>query len=402
MDALPPFLSREPMQGDPPCHWADFVSPKLRRFPHGDGFITWDEFLGHGAEGSVSAVRFGDARDVGPLALKVFFRPGPLGSFDSSRRDHGMWSLEYEALAVAVLEKVCSGLRASRWPVHVPAQRITRLDALASLYACSVEGRQSRVYDKLPPEQRVSLSALFEATRVRTCFGWVALRGQDVIHLNRTIRFGRYRPEKGDIVPAYFEPDRHYFGIVYEYIPPSEPEPDALQRQIDFFRYAGFNCFQPANPENWIGPGIKLDFGDFHTPVDPRFEGAGYYATPTTAKYILDLEEPTGRDWEEIEPELEAYREKSQRLRALSWAVERAFCAHYYAGDKRQPHPSRVSTRLPEAALCAVRVADIEPPVLRKAWREYRRLKLKYLEALAEKESQGSKDDEDGSLSCSE
>jgi hypothetical protein len=30
---LPPFLTNEPMEGDPQCQWEHFLSPQLRRFP---------------------------------------------------------------------------------------------------------------------------------------------------------------------------------------------------------------------------------------------------------------------------------------------------------------------------------------------------------------------------------
>jgi hypothetical protein len=68
MEQLPPFLSSESMEGDPPCHWADFLMPQLRRCPYNFEAITWQDYLGNGAEGCVSTIKFGD---LGPLALKV-------------------------------------------------------------------------------------------------------------------------------------------------------------------------------------------------------------------------------------------------------------------------------------------------------------------------------------------
>jgi hypothetical protein len=68
---LPPFLNSEPMEGDPPCQWDDFLIPQLRRFPHGIEALAWQDYLGNGAEGCVSIVKFGDGVNLGPLALKV-------------------------------------------------------------------------------------------------------------------------------------------------------------------------------------------------------------------------------------------------------------------------------------------------------------------------------------------
>ncbi|AEO56690.1 hypothetical protein MYCTH_2078222, partial [Thermothelomyces thermophilus ATCC 42464] len=233
---LPPFLSSEPMQGEPPCRWADFLSPKLRRFPRDGQRVRWVKFLGHGAEGIVCRVRFGD--DNQHFALKTFFYTAPLPLSASDRYGLGMWSLEGEARMVASLEQVCSGLRqASHSPVFVPKQRITRLDALSSLYACSDEGRQSRVFGDLPEDQKVSLSDMFASTRVRRCYGWIRLGGEALMHLNRLISWDKRLERKGELIPAFFEPERHYYGIVYEYIPPATLEVDAVQRQIDFFYY---------------------------------------------------------------------------------------------------------------------------------------------------------------------
>jgi hypothetical protein len=195
-----------------------------------------------------------------------FFRTTPLPS-DLGHGD-GLWSLEGEALMVANLEQVCAGLRqASSSPVYVPAQRISRLDALSSLYACSVEGRQSQVYKDLPADGRVSLSALFTTTRIRRCHGWVRLQRETVAQLNRYIAIDERRARKGDLVPAYFEPGKHYS-------PPARFDVDAVQRQIDFFHYAGFTTCQPENKANWQGPGIKLDFGDYRTPSIRILRGA--------------------------------------------------------------------------------------------------------------------------------
>ncbi len=309
-----------------------------------------------------------------------------------------MWSLEYEALAVAILDKVQTGLRASQSPIYVPSQRLTRLDALASLYACSLEGRQAQPYSCLPAHQRTSLSSLFTSTRLRKCFGWIPIHGHDLLHLNQRISFGGYRPEKGDLTPARFDPDKRYFGIVYEFIPPAPHDAAAMQRQIDFFHSAGFDAFQPVNEANWQGPGIKLDFGDFTTALNPRFDGDWCFQPPTSAASILGLHQNNLDRYDDPEYDpMAAFEEQEERERvprARARAVERAYCARYNVGDRRQRHPSRVSAQLPSdtgeeegnGVHAVVRVPEIEPAVVRAAWREYRREKRRYLAAVAGEE----------------
>ncbi|KAK4040182.1 hypothetical protein C8A01DRAFT_15897, partial [Parachaetomium inaequale] len=234
---IPPFLSTEPLQGDPPGCWADFLSPKLRRFPGCTHHIHWKKHLRHGGEGIVEAVSFGGGDGDDLFALKLFFQTKPLPN--NYGHEHGPWPLDGEALTMASLEQVCASLgQASPTPVYVPVQRASRVEALSSLFACSLEGRQRNVYSALPETQRVALSGLFAATRVRRCHGWVRLEGEAVAHLNQHIEMDERRARKGDLMTAaYFEPGKYYFGLVYEYLPPAELDVDAVQRQIDFLHY---------------------------------------------------------------------------------------------------------------------------------------------------------------------
>lgn len=300
-----------------------------------------------------------------------------------------MWSLQGEALTVATLEQVCAGLRnAAPLPVFVPRQRVSRLDALSSLYACSSEGRQSDTYAKLPDQQRITLSDLFAATRVRRCFGWVRLHGESLCHLNRKIKVDERRKRKGEVVPVNFEPGKHYFGIVYEYVPPTEFDMDAVQRQIDFFYYAGFRSCQPANKANWQGPGIKLDFGDYRTPIDPRFDGSTYSITPTEAWYILEMDDPCPDELStnEREKALDKFDRELFALQDKAAEVERAYCARYYATGRGRPKPAAGYGELDQDVLHLIRVPKIEPPTVRKVWREHHKADKQYLAWLAETE----------------
>lgn len=76
---LPPFLTTDPLEGDPPCAWKDdFLTPRLRRFPRAGDKIHLRQFLGNGIEGCAVRVQFGD--DDTDFALKIvrfpFTHPG--------------------------------------------------------------------------------------------------------------------------------------------------------------------------------------------------------------------------------------------------------------------------------------------------------------------------------------
>jgi hypothetical protein len=73
---LPPFLSNDPMQGDPPCDWSDFLSPQLRRFPRAYTKIRLRKALGHGIEGCVARVKFD--QDDSRFALKIVCGVNPM------------------------------------------------------------------------------------------------------------------------------------------------------------------------------------------------------------------------------------------------------------------------------------------------------------------------------------
>ncbi|AEO65572.1 uncharacterized protein THITE_35330, partial [Thermothielavioides terrestris NRRL 8126] len=222
---LPPFLSSEPMQGDPSCTWASYLLPQLRRFPQDGKPIHFRKFLGHGVEGCVARVKFGEDQDTA-FALKT-----------------------REARLVAVLEKVQAQLQgASPEAVHVPVQRKSRRDCLRCLFAFSNEGRRIRPFDTLPAEQRTEVCA--SQTRIRRCFGWTVVRGEDVACLNRYISIDSRALRKGEATASYFDRGRQYIGIVYEYVPKAALEQEAVRRQLDFFHWTGFQRCQAVKQAN--------------------------------------------------------------------------------------------------------------------------------------------------------
>jgi hypothetical protein len=65
------------MQGDPSCTWASYLLPQLRRFPQDGKPIHFRKFLGHGVEGCVARVKFGEDQDTA-FALKTVCPVNPL------------------------------------------------------------------------------------------------------------------------------------------------------------------------------------------------------------------------------------------------------------------------------------------------------------------------------------
>ncbi|RYP53368.1 hypothetical protein DL768_001613 [Monosporascus sp. mg162] len=301
---LPPFLSEEPLEGDPPCLWADFLAPKLRRYPHLPKRINWGPDFWHGVEGCVAGVRFDDDHEL--FAIKVVRELSPSLSFIAAlphvpdtigwqffkskpAKLDKFWPFEREARTVAVLEKVRAGLRqSSPLPIYVPSNMTTRCDALGALFACSTDGLQRRVFDGLPPRQRVAISA--SSTRIRNCFGWIRLRGSDLLGLNCKIKRNERDASKGFLAASYFEPGNHYFAIVYEFVPREKTETDAVQAQLEFFHRTGFSRCQPLKPDNWQGPGILLDFGDINSAVDPWFDESSYRRPLPPTEMIVDYQ----------------------------------------------------------------------------------------------------------------
>jgi hypothetical protein len=64
-----PFLSNDPMEGDPPTQWTDFLTPQLRQFSLVYNQMHVQEVIGHGIEGCVARVKFDD--DELSYAIKI-------------------------------------------------------------------------------------------------------------------------------------------------------------------------------------------------------------------------------------------------------------------------------------------------------------------------------------------
>ncbi|SPQ19173.1 c24314d0-54a7-4b87-9e1c-9fa5156454ae [Thermothielavioides terrestris] len=370
------------MQGDPSCTWASYLLPQLRRFPQDGKPIHFRKFLGHGVEGCVARVKFGEDQDTA-FALKTFFNS------TTPQNDEGWWPLEREARLVAVLEKVQAQLQgASPEAVHVPVQRKSRRDCLRCLFAFSDESRRIRPFDTLPAEQRTAVCA--SQTRIRRCFGWTAVRGEDVACLNRFISIDTRALRKGEATASRFDRGRQYIGIVYEYVPKAALEQEAVRRQLDFFHWTGFQRCQAVKQANWQGPGMLLDFGDYNSPVDPWFRGASCYFPPAPAAKVVD---PAAYDrWaidEATRLRSEATKEDDERREMESTIKSKTARLVEFEYHGRQAPPwflkleNGQTLTIEEDPLGSIVLPEIQPKMLRKAWRDYERLRRAYLSATA-------------------
>ncbi|KAH6623430.1 hypothetical protein F5144DRAFT_583213 [Chaetomium tenue] len=384
---IPPFLSETPMQGDPPCDWADFLSPQLRRFPRAYNKVTMRNRLGHGIEGCVVRVKFDD--DKSSFALKIFFH-----ALLDGDRANSWWPLEREARNVAVLEKIQAGIRqSSPKPIHVPAKRTTRLDCLRCLYAFSADGRRSRDFDALPDDSKVAVSE--SDTRLRKCFGWTRVQGADFMRMNSIIKVDEYARRKGEGSASYLESDAQYYAIVYEYVPKAKLEFDPVQSQLDFFYRIGFHPCQGMHEVNWQGPGILLDFGDYNSPVDPWFKARCAYHKHTAAEYIIDRKKAqaeSSAEWNRINnlrhqgigptEEEKRKREKEKAQSDTARFVEYGYDEHQrYLSYFELTNEEILERKLEQDPLSQIRINEIEPETVLRAWKTYKKQKKKYLVA---------------------
>jgi Tat protein secretion system quality control protein TatD with DNase activity len=127
--------------------------------------------------------------------------------------------------------------------------------------------------------------------------------------MNDIIEIDRRAEEKGEGSASYIQQNKQYFAIVYEYVPEAKLELDAVQRQLDFFHHIGFHPCQVMRKENWQGPGILLDFGDYNSPVDPWFAALNAYRPQPTAEIVIDPEAVEARGVELWNKQEELYRQ---------------------------------------------------------------------------------------------
>lgn len=216
-------------------------------------------------------------------------------------------------------------------------------------------------------------------------------------------------------------PDRDYFAIVYEYIPETPLELDAVQAQLDFFYRIGFESCQGSNIKNWQGPGILLDFGDYEAPVVPLFGGAGAFHKGPSAEFLLHRAEIMARpstEWDEWHKryqegrltEEEKLAEKRRRAAGRTAEfIERGYRrgqwdASYFVREYLPIQGTEISQGLDECAhtrldavykeelpglgldedpLASIGIRAIEPNPVLAAWKVYSKQKKEYLARVA-------------------
>ena len=62
-------------------------------------------------------------------------------------------------------------------------------------------------------------------------------------------------------IPADFKNDETYYAVVYACVSGRELGPDKMVKQLEYFHVPGFLNIR-LNPNNWLGPGILVDFSD--------------------------------------------------------------------------------------------------------------------------------------------
>jgi hypothetical protein len=142
-------------------------------------------------------------------------------------------------------------------PIYLNPNLTTHEDAIANLYAFSVEGRRNQKLRNLP-----DAIAYTSAPRSRNCFGWMMVNGTELHALPSKIQPPRVALDR---VTREIARNQEYFAILYEFIPKSESGVDieVMQSQLDLLWLAGF-CI-PTQPKNWES-GVLLDMADLICP----------------------------------------------------------------------------------------------------------------------------------------
>lgn len=132
-------------------------------------------------------------------------------------------------------------------------------DAVRNLYAFSDEGRRQKRFRDVPGAINHT-----NTPRMRKCFGWTTVRGEDLCALHRNARLPRV---KIDGLTRGISPTESYHAILYEFVPDNSDvlSTDAVQSQLDFFWLTGF-CLTPLRSENWKAPGVLMDLADLICP----------------------------------------------------------------------------------------------------------------------------------------
>jgi hypothetical protein len=229
--------------------------------------------------------------------------------------------------------------------------------------------------------------------------------------MNDVIEVDDNAADRGEGSASYIDRSREYFAIAYEYIPDTKLERDAVQRQLDFFYRIGFHPCQAVKEENWQGPGILLDFGDYNAPVDPWFKALSSYHPCRSAEILVDraavearaeeeenrmreLEDQGIGPTEEEKRAQEKERVTAKTARYIEWGYQDKWHRSYF--DRKSccselPHgwanilfgavskEEILNYKLEQDPLADVHIPAVEPGAVIKAWTAYKKQKKEYL-----------------------
>ncbi|KAH8907512.1 hypothetical protein BR93DRAFT_958149 [Coniochaeta sp. PMI_546] len=188
-----------------------------------------------------------DERD---FAIKVFWNnDAPEGT--------ALWAVQRECHSAALLQMIQTALRMSDEPIHLHPEPRTYDDGIGNLYAFSDKGRQTRESRNIPG------AAQYTSTpRLRECYGWTEIRGQEPHSLPRHLRPPSVVIDK---VPREIRPTENYY--VSQLIKEQRPlDVVVVQSQLDFYWREGFCLASYLKPDNWKHPGVLMDMTDLICP----------------------------------------------------------------------------------------------------------------------------------------
>ena len=143
-------------------------------------------------------------------------------------------------------------------PILVDPSPSTKEAALANLLAFSNEVRlqQSTPFDS-------SLSPVKSIPRLRQCYGWLQLTGDDLLRLLPR----RLYPPEYDVskIKRYIDPDVCYTAVVYEFVEEARNNRKVVQEVLDFFWRVGFSHVLIPMACNWKS-GVLVDLSDIIYP----------------------------------------------------------------------------------------------------------------------------------------
>lgn len=177
--------------------------------------------LGYGLDGVVWKVRM----DNRIFALKVFWEIETQGGYR-------YYAIQRECHNVALLQMIQSSVQGSTEPVYLKPEPKGFKDAVINLKAFSNEGRQ--IYRGRPDAIRLT-----STPRLRQCFGWTTVSGEQLHSLPRQKRLTCVSMGKNKEIYE-LRPTETYYAIVYELVTPCKTGAAKVQELLDFLHLAGF------------------------------------------------------------------------------------------------------------------------------------------------------------------